>query len=194
MQVAIVKSAQNDALYCGDECACWQMPGTITLCVVDGLGHGKQAEKAANAAVNYLAHHLSEPLPDIFAGCNVALRNTRGVAMGIAIIDQDSEKLTYAGIGNTRAMVVGEKTIRLSSNFGIVGAGYKTLNSETVRITTGNLVILYTDGLEEMVDITGYDEVLHANVQRLAEKLIEDWRILTDDAAVLIYKYESYKT
>lgn len=198
MQVGIAKRALNNDPYCGDECGYWESSNKTTLCVIDGLGHGEHAESAAKAAVQYVGHHLSQSLDELFAGCNQALRNTRGAAMSMVIIDEDAGTLTYAGIGNTRAIIVVEpraqdidrKTIILSSSYGIVGGGYKTLSPETVLLTAGNLVILYTDGVEETIGVSRYDNVLRADLQQLAEKIIQDWGRETDDAAVLVFRYE----
>jgi len=198
MQVAVAKRALNHDPHCGDECSYWQYGSKATLCIVDGLGHGEHAENAAKAAVRYVGQHLEESLDELFTGANQALRNTRGVAMGTAVIDEDANTLTYAGIGNTRAMIVGEphgkdadgRTIILSSNYGIVGGGYKTLSSETVPLRAGDLVILYTDGVEETIGVSRYDDALRANLQQLAERIIEDWGRKADDAAVLTFRYE----
>jgi len=186
MEVAMVKRALDDGPHCGDECCVWESHDKTILCVVDGLGHGEQAEMVAKAAVDFVARHLSEALLDIFAGCSRALRDTRGVAMGIAVIDEEARTLTYAGVGNTRARILGARTIILNSTYGIVGAGYKTLSPETVHLAPGSLVILFTDGVAEAMDLSGYDETLRANPQWLAERIIQDWRRETDDAAMLV--------
>jgi len=202
MRVAIAKRALNHDPHCGDECGYWQSGSKTTLCVVDGLGHGEHAERAAKAAVQYVGRHLTESLDELFASSNQALRNTRGVVMGTAVIDEDANTLTYAGIGNTRAMIVGEphgkdadgRTIILSSNYGIVGGGYKTLSSETAPLRAGDLVILYTDGVEETIGVSRYDDALRADLQRLAKRIIKDWGRETDDAAVLVFRYEGKGT
>jgi len=199
MQVGIAKRALNNDPYCGDECGYWESSNKTTLCVIDGLGHGEHAESAAKAAVQYVGHHLSQSLDELFAGCDQALRNTRGVAMSTAIVEEDAGTLTCAGIGNARAMIVreprakkaGGKTIILSSNYGIVGGGYKTLSPETVPLMPGDLVILHTDGVEETIGVSRYDDALRADLQRLAERIIQDWGRETDDAAVLVFRYKS---
>ena len=147
--------------------------------------------------MQYVGNHLSQSLDELFAGCNQALRNTRGVVMSTAIIDEDAGTLVSAGVGNTRAMIIGEphakntdgRTIILSSNYGIVGGGYKTLSPETVPLIAGDLVILYTDGVEEMIGLSG-DDALRADLQQLAERIIQDWGRAADDAAVLIFRYK----
>ncbi len=198
MNVGIAKRSYNGAPFCGDQVDLWQRGRKTTLCIVDGLGHGEYAEKAAKAALYFVAHKLLEPLSEVFVGFNTALRNTRGVAMGIAVIDEAAQTLTYAGVGNTRIIIVrrtdsgpaDRKTLHLRSNFGIVGGGYKSLSPESVYFEPGDLMIMYTDGVQERIDFTGYDDMLNKDVQRMAEKIIEYWGRDTDDAAVLIYKYK----
>ena len=187
MQIAIAKRALEEP-HCGDQAGCWQSGGRIALCIIDGLGHGKGAEQAAKAALGFVGRHHYEPLPEIFACCDEELRGTRGVTMGIAIVDLEGATLTYAGIGNTRAVVLGRETVRMTSRYGIVGGGYRTLAPETVTFVAGDLAILYTDGIQEVLDISHYDDALRADVGRLAETILQDWRRETDDAAVLVYR------
>jgi serine phosphatase RsbU (regulator of sigma subunit) len=187
MQIATIKQALNKAPYCGDECGYWEKGTKTVLCIVDGLGHGKGAEIAAQAAVKYIADHQSESLQAIFAGCDKELRETRGAAVGIAVIDEDKGELTYAGIGNTRVIVVNSGTSHLGSDYGIIGGGYKTLTPETISIGKGALVIMSTDGVEEVTDLSRYD-LIAVDVHKLAEMIIKDWRVERDDAAVLVYK------
>ena len=187
MRVAIAQRAFLDDPHNGDQCAYWQSGPNIMLCVVDGLGHGKDAEDAAKAAVDYVGSHLSDPLPAIFAGCDSAIRHTRGVAMGLAVINEDTETLTFAGIGNTRLLIIGKKRVALSSDPGIVGGGYKAIYPETQPKISGDLVVMYTDGLQERTDMSDYGATLVADIQLLAERLLKDWGGETDDAAVLIF-------
>lgn len=187
MPCAIVKKAYNNDIYCGDECACWEDGNRIVLFIADGLGHGREAEIAAREALKYVSSHLHEKPEDIFAGCNAAIRETRGVAMGLALIDKEKRNLTYAGIGNTRALIVGEKISRLSGNYGIVGASYRKLIPEILPLPCGYRVIMYTDGIEEMIEPERYIHE-NADLKFLSEKIMEDWSKDSDDAAVLVFR------
>ncbi len=192
MSVVIVKRALVEP-HCGDEAGYWESAGKTVLCIIDGLGHGEHAEQAAQAALDFVGKHQHEPLIKVFAACDKALLNTRGVAMGIAVIDQEAEMLTYAGIGNTRAMIFGngKRNINLSSDYGIVGAGYRRLASESVPLAVGDLVLLYTDGLPETIDLSAYNDVIKSDLERLAESILQDHRRETDDAGILIFKMEA---
>lgn len=196
MQIAVAKRPFPNDPHCGDECAYWQSDDKITLCVVDGLGHGQGAEKAAKAAVDYVAQHISESLSDIFAGCDRAIRHTRGGVMGIAVVDENVGMLTYAGIGNTRIIIARphssrsglEEVIRLPNRPGVVGGGCRSVLSETVPLDIGDLVILCTDGIPSEIDLTGYGGGLRTDVQQLAQRIIQDWGRTRDDVAVLVYR------
>jgi hypothetical protein len=69
-----------------------------------------------------------------------------------------------------------------------VGGGYRTLSPEATPLMPDALVLMYTDGIRERVDLSRYDGGFRADLQRLAEKIIEDWCRGTDDAAVLLYR------
>ncbi|MFQ5611599.1 MAG: SpoIIE family protein phosphatase [Anaerolineae bacterium] len=193
------RSFLNDP-HCGDQAACWRSGSRTTLCIVDGLGHGPEAEAAAQAAVDYVAQRLSESLLAIFAGCDLALRNSRGAAMGLAAIAEETGTLTYAGVGNTRAIIIRgiapagrearpfAQIVRLSSYPGIVGGGYQALVPQTVPFLPGNIALLFTDGLPESMDLAGYGPDVWSNEQHLAERIVRDWGRETDDVAVLVYR------
>ncbi len=137
MTTGAAKRTHDNAPHCGDALGVWRLKGKRTLCVVDGLGHGEHAETAARAAFDCVIRHLSHPLADVFAICDRALRGTRGVVMGIAVIDEATGKLTYAGVWNTSFLIAGTGQHRLGSDPGVVGAGYRTLSLNRVPLQPG---------------------------------------------------------
>ncbi len=192
MSVAIASQALIEP-HCGDQAGYWQSGNKTVLCIIDGLGHGKAAEHAALAALDFVEHHHQQPLLEVFADCDRALRDTRGVAMGIVVIDQAADTLTYAGIGNTRAVIFknGQHNINLSSHYGIIGGGYRNLVPETVPLDPDQMVLLYTDGFPEHLDLSAYDDEIKTVPEKLAETILLDWRKETDDAGILVFKREA---
>ena len=191
MITGTAKQALGNAPYCGDAFGDWCMNGTRTLCIVDGLGHGEHAETAARAALDCVIRHLSHPLADVFAICDRALRDTRGVVMGIAVIDEATGKLTYAGVGNTSILIAGTGQHRLGSDPGIVGAGYRSLSLESVPLRPNDLVIMWTDGIEPALELEVLPSWRTMSPRRLAEVILQSWRRESDDAAVLVFRYNS---
>ncbi|MFQ6008396.1 MAG: SpoIIE family protein phosphatase [Candidatus Zixiibacteriota bacterium] len=186
-QIAIVKSPAKHP-HCGDQAGWWEKRGRVTLCIIDALGHGLGARQVAEKALACVARHHSEPLPDIFAYCDRELHHTRGAAMAVATINDADRTLTYAGVGNIRAVVIGRKMTRLLSTYGIVGAGCDNLSIQTVSLKSGDLVILCTDGIDQSFDISAYSDALKKDVNRLARQILSDWRRENDDAAVIVYR------
>lgn len=189
MITGTAKRARDNAPHCGDALGVWRMNGTRTLCIVDGLGHGEHAETAARAALDCVLRHLSRPLPDIFAICDRALRGTRGVVMGIAAIDEAAGRLTYAGVGNTSILIAGTGQHRLGSDPGIVGAGYRSLSLESVPLQPGDHVIMWTDGIKPEFDLELCSSWRATDPQPLAEAILGRWGRESDDAAVLVFRY-----
>jgi len=186
-QITIIKRPLEEP-HCGDQAGCWEFNGKIVLCIIDGLGHGEYAEQAALAALDFLEHHHHEPLLTVFADCDKALQTTRGVGMGIAVADPAARTLNYAGIGNIRAMVVGQKTTLLTNYNGIIGGGYRKLKTENAKLEPGDLVIMHTDGIKKIFDLSNYGETLRADAGHLAERIIDNRQDKTDDAAILVFR------
>ena len=186
---AMAKRSYRGNPHCGDEYACWEEAGKTTLCIIDGLGHGEHAEAAAKAALHYVGEHLSESLDQIFSGCDDEILHTRGVAMGIAVIDQQQATLIYGGIGNTVARIMGGDAMRFTSDPGIVGGGYKRFSPQPARLSLGQLVVMYTDGIADKLDISGYGADIQDDLSKLAAAIIADCGQDTDDCAVMIYRY-----
>jgi len=190
MQIETWKRPLGDGAFCGDAAEYWRREDETVLLIVDGLGHGKQAEIAARAAVHYVASHLGEPLPDLFARCSEAIRYTRGAAMGVARIQERTGEMAYAGVGNTRAMLVGERNVRFSNTNGIVGAGYDRIWLEKSLVEPGELVLLFTDGLKEFIDMSLYEHLFKGALGVLADRIAREWSLERDDAALLVYRRE----
>lgn len=187
MRVATESRSFNNDVHCGDQCDWWVEDDLVTLCMIDGLGHGLHAEEAAKEALDYVSSHLDESLDRLFAGCDKAIKHTRGAAMSIARIDQGNSSLEYAGVGNTRSMMYGVKSSHLSSSWGIVGGGYRHLYIERADLSLYDLVIMWTDGIPEHIMISSYDMYLLQDEQQLAKRILEDYGRMTDDATILVY-------
>ena len=68
--------------------------------IIDGLGHGQFAHRAAQAARQYVESHFDLPLDQIFRGMGRACRATRGVVMALARFDWGQGRLAFASVGN----------------------------------------------------------------------------------------------
>ncbi|HEX5391707.1 MAG TPA: SpoIIE family protein phosphatase [Rhodocyclaceae bacterium] len=174
----------------GDCCAAWEDENRVVMAVVDGLGHGIYAAQAAETAIRCIERVRSGSCAEIFAECDDQLRNTRGAALALAIVDRETKQLTLATIGNIRAVLIGATNeLYLGGDRGIVGAGIQQLTPEEVPLHDGDLLLLYSDGLPEVLP---WSSLRHAalNPQNLVDHLIDDWATGNDDASVLLYRHQ----
>jgi len=190
-KVGFARRSLHDATECGDACGYVHLDARTLLYVIDGLGHGKYAEEAAQAAVACVKESADQDLVKILSHCDAAIFHSRGAAVGLANIDETRGELTYAGVGNTR-IIYGKRRLKsFNSDAGIVGTGFGRVREEKAQLAPGDMVVMYTDGLKTDIRFGSYDRALHADAARLAERILHDSSRGTDDVGVIVYRYEA---
>jgi anti-sigma regulatory factor (Ser/Thr protein kinase) len=137
------------AEHSGDAFAWVRCGPTVTLLLADGLGHGGKAAEASTAAVEELRTSAGLPPADILRRLHEALRTTRGAAVGVAQLDEDTGRLSFAGVGNIGARLRTEDGWQpLISHPGIVGAHFPaTVPVQQASWRPDSLLVLHSDGL-----------------------------------------------
>jgi phosphoserine phosphatase RsbX len=179
---------------CGDHPIAVDVGETAALFgVVDGLGHGEEAAKAALRAVEVVNRSRAEPLDVLVQRCHRVLAATRGVAMTLARIDFETDTLSWLGIGNVTADLVAKSAggvgVRSSALLagGIVGYRIpQSLFTHQISITPGDLLLIASDGItEDHLDNIDFA----ASAMTIAEKMLEVYSKETDDALVLAARH-----
>lgn len=175
---------------CGDRCGWWATPTRIVMAVADGLGHGAEAAHAADIAMACLGAGLERPLEEIFAACDSRLRDTRGVALAVAVLAVDSGEMSIASVGNIRTILLTpDKDYRFGGSRGIVGGGYARLTPEVRSLVDGDVLALFSDGVDEFAALREtLDQAARAPTTP-ALAVLDRWSRPDDDAAVLIYRH-----
>lgn len=186
---------------CGDWVGHWAVPAAPAsvadwLVVVDGLGHGPEAEQAAQAARHALPPLLGDPAlagrpAAVLQALGPALADTRGAAVGLAWLHQG--RLRHAGVGNTRCRLWRAGRMQgLPSAWGIVGAptprgrrGIVSPADTELALQPGDWLLMFTDGLAENQHLERVPTAWQQQPQRLCEHVLQAWRQPRDDAAVL---------
>ena len=180
-----VPLAGEDA--CGDGWAVACNPDGATLLGVDGLGHGPEAARAAQAAVGALEKLPSAPPAAVVRAAHEALRITRGAALAVARIDYAAEAVAFAGIGNVAGVVADGGTCRaLVSHNGIVGHNVRKVQEFTQPCAPGALCILHSDGLQTQWNLADYPGLAARAPLLVAAILMRDFSRRRDDAMVLV--------
>jgi Stage II sporulation protein E (SpoIIE) len=183
---------------CGDAAGCWPVAGNEAghlLAIIDGLGHGAPAAQAADAAIALIAQHADAALPELLARLDTRLTGTRGAAIGLARVEAVGGvwRLLHAGIGNTRMLRWrGDDMLRLSSQHGIVGGELpRTVEVTQTALQAGDWLLMFTDGLDEMLNPGLCLPEWERDPGLLCEHLLARARHTRDDAGVVAFRIGS---
>lgn len=162
--------------------------GGVLVSVIDGLGHGREACKAAAAAEKALTREPSAPLSELFERCHEELRETRGVVMSIAVFEPHGT-MQWLGVGNVEAILVRagmDCSEAIPSRGGTVGYLLPKLTTTTLTVGHGDTLVLATDGIRH-----GFKQEVRSTrtPQEIADQIIEHWRRETDDCCVIVARY-----
>lgn len=177
----------------GDAWAVAPLRNGSALLMTDGLGHGPEAAKASQAAIDTLALQPGLRPAEQVARCHEALRPTRGAALALAVHDGANGQLHFAGIGNIAACLVEpgpERDTRrqLVSHNGIVGHNVRKVQEFSVAAPPGALLVLASDGIGTQWDINDYPGLSSCEPAIVAAVLLRDFARARDDASVLVYR------
>jgi anti-sigma regulatory factor (Ser/Thr protein kinase)/serine/threonine protein phosphatase PrpC len=173
----------------GDAYFICEHEGETLLAVVDGLGHGRGAREAAQAALDMLAQWRGESLDEMVWAVHDALRTTRGAVMGAVVVDRERGSFNYAGVGNVETRVLGsQEPARPIPSNGTLGARLSQVRVWPHRWAEGMTLVLASDGLSATWDMGAYPGLLTKSPQMLAGVLLRDFSRNSDDATVLVYR------
>lgn len=189
--IGIASAARSGETVCGDRCAVFEAGTRIVFAIADGLGFGAPAASAALQALEFIESKFTLPLSDLFTACDLALHGTRGVALGVFVLQPTSCDIEYLAVGSIHCWIhTAEKYIFLPASWGIVGHGCKTLYTHRIKLHKPGSIILFTDGIESDFDPDILRDRTDLVAEELAGLLVRSYRKPIDDAAVLLFQGE----
>jgi anti-sigma regulatory factor (Ser/Thr protein kinase) len=184
-------SLANDPA-CGDV---WHLAidgQNLSVLVIDGLGHGEEAERAGRAGEKAFAHAPFASPVLLLEDIHQAMIGTRGGALAFAQFDAQLDKLTFTGIGNIGAsLIAADKSRGLASHPGIVGGQYRKAQPFDYAHVNGHLLIMYSDGLQSRWNLHDYPGLVHRHPAVIAAVLHRDFCRGRDDVTVLVVALEA---
>ncbi len=162
------------------------------LAVYDGLGHGEEAQNAADIAGRVISSSVDQTLISLVRKCDEALRGTRGVTLSLMIINRADESMGWLSVGNVEAVLLrADQTIvprkeHIVMRGGVVGSRLPPLQAMVTTVNHGDMLVCATDGIRrgfsERLDIT-------QSPQKIAEHILSGWGKQDDDALVFAARY-----
>lgn len=155
------------------------------LAVIDGLGHGPEAQAATLAGLRYLSEvPLTTAFEEIMAGLHESMRGTRGAAGTVCVIA--GAALAACAVGNVELRSV-RVEIPLISSAGIIGVRVQKFRICKTTLKSAGRLVMFSDGL---TNPTGINDTLTLAPQLACDNLLTRHRRTYDDATVLIADLE----
>ena len=173
---------------CGDACAFVQRGGRASVLVVDGLGHGPEAETAALACLALFDAPFDAP-SETLARAHAAMRHTRGAAAAVAQLDLDARAVTFCGAGNIAARLTsGLEDRSFLCQHGTLGLQVGRLHDVSVAWPDHALFVMHSDGLATRWDLRRIPGLLQCDPAIIAAWLIREHIGGRDDATVIVVR------
>ncbi len=172
----------------GDSFVVKQWEQKALVAVIDGLGHGQHAHRAAEAARHYVERHFDSPLSSIFTGASRACVATRGVVMAAALFDGARETVSFASLGNVEAHIFNNSTkAKLLITRGILGHSNKLPTVTDFPWEPQSVFVMHSDGL---LSRWHWEDFVFVNElpSRIAQRLLSTLARKEDDATVIVVK------
>jgi anti-sigma regulatory factor (Ser/Thr protein kinase) len=174
---------------CGDG---WSVAQTITstkFLMVDGLGHGEYAAKAADISIELFQAEMQNSPTQLMHDIHGALRSTRGAAAAVVEIDKEANLVRFAGVGNIAGFIFGGAKDRgLASYNGTLGHQLHKVQENSLPWTETSLMILHSDGLGTRWKLDDYPGLRQRHPALIAAILYRDFTRHRDDTTIMTVK------
>ncbi len=173
----------------GDAFVVRQWAESALVGIMDGLGHGQFAHRAAQAARQYVESHFDLPLEQIFRGTGRACRATRGVVMALARFDWGQGRLAFASVGNIAVRVFPRgQPFHFVVRRGVIG-----LNAPGAVVTEhpwplDHVFVLHSDGVATHWGWNDFQGWAERPAAALAQDLLRAKAKDEDDATVIVVR------
>lgn len=174
---------------CGDGWAFASSGQQASLMMADGLGHGPDAEEAAEAALRQFRKSPFSPLGTLMEDCHAVMRATRGAAVAAAQLDAGSSKIRSAGAGNVIMRIAsGTSDKTLLSQHGTLGVQMRRPEEFTTDWPRHAVLAVHSDGVmarwpsQALAGLLGHDPSLAAAL------LVRDFCRGKDDATAMVIR------
>lgn len=188
--VAAIRLCAPGEQVCGDNWSARVDGGRISVLMADGLGHGPEAQQAADEAVSLFEQHAGEAPAQLLERLHAGLRGTRGAA--VAVIEADGGAggtLRFGGLGNIAGRVISGISDRsLMSQHGTAGVQARRAQDAAYEWPAHAVVVLHSDGFLTRWTLNEARGVLRHHPAVIAGWLARENIRGRDDATIVVFR------
>ncbi len=188
LSFGVATRARRNETHNGDAFVIRRWTGGALVGVIDGLGHGEEAERAAHTARAYLEDHFDQPVARLFEAIALACRRTRGVVMALARFDLDAHLVDIGSVGNVEVRFRGTPSRNIVVRRGILGVNAPKAVVTAHEWADDAMLVLHSDGLHTHWTAEDLARVAWAAPSDAAHALLEQYGKEDDDATVVVVR------
>ncbi len=186
---ALVLPKKGEVL-CGDGFYYKHSNRLFKLFVGDGLGHGPEAAKAVDEAINSFKFCHEENPVDIIKYIHSTVKKTRGLVGTVVTFDFETKEWSICGVGNIMTKI---GNFYQSKNYmsynGILGHNIpNTLKEQRTAYEPGQYLIVCSDGIKTKWELSNYTGIYKNDLSIVAAAAYKDHTRNTDDSSIVVAK------
>lgn len=191
IEYAGIMVARKGEIVCGDQWFVDQREDSFTLAMIDGLGHGPNANQAAVASIDIIKDAQKYDTPDeILTKIHENIKRTRGAVGLIAKVNFERKNLIHCGVGNIGCKIISPVNIESNKSLilfnGILGLNVKRMNSTENNWDANKILIMHSDGLNTRWDLNQYPGIYSRHPSIIAAILYRDFNRRNDDITIVV--------
>ena len=175
-------------LVSGDDVYIARSGDHLLIALIDALGHGPQASRAARLAKTVLRETPKASVMTLMQALDEALAATVGAAASICEIDLATRTGQYCAVGNTTGRILGGRDIRLRSTAGVLGSNFRAPAQDRFHLDPGAVLVMYADGISDRFRADDYPQLGYQRAKMVAENLLARFGKQHDDASCVVVR------
>lgn len=161
----------------------------LLLGLIDALGHGKEANRLSVEIKAYLDEHWHCNCNQLLYDLNDAIANSIGAAISLAHINLSSADIEFAGVGNVKGYIIGEKNNSFVSKDGVVGQNMRSPLVQKKKLVKRDKVIFCSDGIQERFYVLADRQKLALSPEQVTRYIQNEFGKDHDDASCMVFEY-----
>jgi anti-sigma regulatory factor (Ser/Thr protein kinase) len=157
----------------------------------DGLGHGKEASIAVNAAIDAVKLCFEETPVEMIRYIHQSVKRTRGLVGTVAVLDLKERLWKVLGVGNITTRMYSPSGLGKTHNSynGIIGHNIpNTMKAQEVAYEPGQMLQMCSDGIRSKWELHKFPGIQRFDLGILNAALFKDFARNTDDMSIISSK------